>query len=298
MKFAIHTLVFYGADQLHLMIQNTGPYVDKIYLSHSKIPWSAYNAEAKEKYNSAADASMVNSLPFKEKIVWLEGVWETEEAQRNHSLLRAREDGIDYMIIQDVDEYYLPQDFLANLEGIRRNPMYGSYRCPWTVFWKSTDYVIQVREHEGVKVTTVTTCPNFAVNVQREDVKFVNRRLVNGINQSYKLPGLCYHLAWVLSDEEVLRKIETWGHSHQFDRKKWYRHKWLAWTPSTKFIGHITRANYLQAVPFKGMLPIELNNFPKKAHQTIPLSLGERVDNAFLDFLSWLRLMLSKLKHG
>jgi hypothetical protein len=297
MRFAIHTLVFYGLDTLKLMVENTGAYVDKIYLSHSAIPWSAYNAGARGQYRSEVDKSMVESLPFKEKIVWLEGVWSSEEDQRNHSLEQARVDGMDYMIIQDSDEFYIPESFLANLSGIEANPNYPVYRCPWTVFWKSLNYVIQVREHEGERGVTVTTCPNFAVNVRMHDVKFVSRRLVNRMDQTYTLSGLCLHLAWILSDEEVLQKIQTWGHSHQFDYKKWYQQKWLAWQPGTRYIGHITRANYLMAVPFIGSLPRELNNFPVKKQVVRPLTLIEEFDSLVKDYYSLFVVKSNMLKN-
>jgi len=295
-KFAIHTLVFYGLDTLRLMVQNTGALVDKIYLSHSKKPWTAYNEQAAVHYESNINERFIDDFPFREKIVWLEGEWRSEEDQRNHSLKRARADGMDYMIIQDADEFYLESEFLANLQAIRANPNYPAYRCPWTVFWKTTGYVLNVRQ--GNTFATVTTCPNFAVNVNMPDVKFSSRRLVNRIQEAYMLPGLCLHLAWVLSDAEVLQKIETWGHSHQFDRMAWYRHKWKAWKPSIKYIGHISRANYLGAVPFKGILPPELQGLFIRGQQYEPLTIRDQMYCWYLDMKSRLRTRLSELLRG
>lgn len=294
MKFAIHTLVFYGADMLRMMVQNTGRFVDRIYVSHSIQPWNAYNKKAVSLYKSDITERFFEGFPFREKIVWLEGVWASEEDQRNHSLKRAREDGMDVMIIQDVDEFYTPEAFKANLEGIQKNPNYPAYRCPWTVFWKSLDYVLEVRLH-GQRPATVTTCPNFAVNVKDTSVKFVSRRLVNRINEAYMLPGLCLHLSWVLSDEEVMQKISTWGHSHQFNLLKWYKHKWLAWQPTTKNIGNISRAGYSKAVPFTGALPPELVLLAPKSQQFRRLSIWEKLDCSLLDLASILRFRLSLL---
>ncbi|MEZ5050578.1 MAG: hypothetical protein R2766_13110 [Saprospiraceae bacterium] len=285
-KFSIHTLVFYSLDMLKLMVANTGQYVDKIYLSHSKMPWSVYNKNAAKLYCTSIDSSLIDDFPFKDKIVWLEGNWSSEEDQRNHSLERARSDGMDYMIIQDADEFYQPEEFIKNLKAIEANPNYPVYRCSWSVFWKSVDYVIQVRDHQGKKGAVITTCPNFAVNTRINDVKFINRRLINRMKDAYMLPGLCLHLAWVLSDDEVLQKIQTWGHSNQFDYLKWYRQKWLAWTPQSKYIGHITRANYLGAVPFAGDLPKELKSLPYKNQSLIELGLIEKLDSWLLDIFS------------
>lgn len=294
MKFAIHTLVFYGLDTLKLMVRNTGAFVDRIYLSHSRKPWNAYNQKASALYESAIDESFLHDFPFRDKIVWLEGEWRSEEDQRNHSLAQARLDGMDYMIIQDADEFYLAEDFLANLEGIRSNPNYPAYRCPWTVFWKNTNYVIRVRQ--GSSTSTITTCPNFAINLNMPDVEFNSRRLVNRIHEAHMLPGLCLHLAWVLTDEEVLQKIQTWGHSHQFNYMAWYRHKWKAWTPATNFIGHISRANYLRAERYQGRLPEELVNYAVAESVATPLTFGDRMFSIWLDLKSVILTKLSLLK--
>lgn len=278
------------------MLANTGAFVDRIYLSHSPVPWNQYNEQARSSFRSDFNKSRLSSFPYSNKVKLLEGVWISEEDQRNHALQTAKKDGMDYLIIQDADEFYLPEDFQKNLEGIRNNPDYPMYRCPWTVFWKTTEYVIQVRDHEGKVNQTVSTCPNFAVNIHWPNISFSSRRLVNQMEDAFMLEGLCLHLAWVLSDEGVLQKISTWGHSHQFDFQKWYRHKWLAWKPETKYIGHITRYNYRAAVPYTGKLPKELEEFEVDSQSYQALNLIEKIDCFFLDGLSFLKVLLSQLK--
>jgi hypothetical protein len=281
------------------MIENTGDLVDKIYLSHSRVPWSAYNKLAIDIHQSTMSIELIADFPHKEKIVWLEGIWKTEEDQRNHSLDRARADGMDYMIIQDADEFYHPNEFSNNLKEIASNPNYPVYRCPWIVFWKDLKHVIQVRNTSG-NFATITTCPNFAINLNMSEVRFVNRRLVAQMDQAYQLSGLCYHLAWVLSDDSVLKKIETWGHSHQFNYMKWFKHKWLAWREETRYIGTISRANYLKAIRFEGTIPAELKGLPSLEQRFVPLSIIEKIDNLRLDVQSlisiYTRVGLSKLK--
>jgi hypothetical protein len=297
MKFGILALAFYGDRTLKRMISNTGGFVDKIYISHSPIPWNQYNDKARDKYKSTFDIMSISNFPFREKIELISDIWPSEEAQRNDALKKARTDGIDYLIIQDADEFYLPEDFQKNLEGIRNNPHHPAYRCPWTVFWKTTNYVIQVREHKGKPRQTVTTCPNFAVNVNWPGIQFSNCRLVNEMDQACMLEGLCLHLAWVLSDSEVQQKISTWGHSHQFNTQKWYKHKWLAWQPKTRFIGHINRYNYIQAVTYKGALPSELNGLSAGLQNYRPLSFFEKLDCFVIDLISIVYVKLSKFKY-
>lgn len=296
MKFAILTLAFYGSKTLDRMLMNTGGFVDKIYLSHSPIPWSKYNPEARTMFKSDFDIDKISKLPYYEKIELLQGVWESDEAQREHALKQARADGIDYLIVQDSDEFYLPEDFQKNLDGIRANPDHPVYVCPWVKFWKNTRYVMQARKHKGLYFQTVTTCPNFAVNVNFPGIHFNLSRLVNENRKAFMLNGLCLHLCWVLTNEEVLKKISTWGHSHQFDYKKWYKHKWLSWTPETKNIGLFKRTDYYQAVPYYGEFPKELDGLDMPEQTLEPLSLSEKIDSWRIDKISMIRFFFLELR--
>lgn len=294
MKFGIMTLAFYGSATLPRMLQNTGPYVDKIYLSHSPVPWSQYNKNARSIFKSEFTADILSKLPFSEKIVFIEGVWDTDEAQREDALQRARKDGIDYLIIQDADEFYMPDQFLLNLKTIQQNPNFPAYTCPWVKFWKSTKYVMEAREHEGKKDQVISLCPNFAVNVNWPGIHFNLSRLVNEMDNAYKLPGLCLHLCWVLSDDQVLKKISTWGHSHQFDYKSWYKHKWLAWTPTMKYIGVFSRANYNRAVTHSFELPKEIEDFEINGQNYIPLNFFEKIKSFYMDLTSLIKIRINE----
>lgn len=296
-KFAILTLCFYGTRTLDRMLLNTGAYVDKIYLSHSPLPWLNVATGLRPDQKSDFDPEVVPNLPYAEKIHFLTGIWDSEEAQRQHAMDQARIDGIDYLIIQDADEFYSVDEFSKNLGGIALNPNFPAYTCPWTVFWKSKDYVIEMRSSSDGSPTTVAKCPNFAVNVNWPGIRFTKARLVNEINRAFKLDGLCLHFAWVLSDEEVTVKVSTWAHSHQFNVKKWLQHKWFGWQPQTRSIGHITRYNYLRAVRFTGSLPLEAASIPTPDQNYRRLNSFARVESACLDALSMLRTLLSETKH-
>lgn len=296
MKFGILTLAFYGNNTLERMLANTGGLVDKIYLSHSPVPWNKYNTHARENFTSDFNSERISTFPFANKIHFLEGIWESEESQREQALQQARADGIDFLIIQDADEFYLPEDFMKNLEGIRNNPNYPAYTCPWLKFWKNTGFVMQARKHNGKSKQTVTTCPNFAVNVNYPGIHFCSKRLINESENSFMLEGLCLHLCWVLTNEEVFKKISTWGHSHEFDYQKWFKHKWLSWREDTRYIGLFKRSDYLRAVPFKGALPKELDDFELPKQEYRRLSILEKLDCWRLDLKSLIQIELSEKK--
>jgi hypothetical protein len=278
------------------MIENTANYVDKIYLSHSDIPWRNARTGVRESIVSDFDEAIIARSTHRDRITLISGRWDSEEEQRQEALLCAKRDGIDYLIIQDADEFYLPEEFKRNLDGIRRNPNHPTYTCPWVVFWKSLDYVVELRQIGPGVGGIINTCPNFAVNTRWPDISFSKARLVNFSNNAFRLPGLCLHLAWVLSDDEVLSKVKTWAHSHQFNADKWYFHKWRAWQPQMKNIGHITRYNYRQAVRFECDLPKELEGLENPEQKFRALTLTERFDSFLLDNISMLRVNASRLK--
>ncbi|HSR37790.1 MAG TPA: hypothetical protein VLL95_02655 [Phnomibacter sp.] len=296
LRFGVMTLLYYSEGTIVEMIDNCAPFVDKIYVGFSELPWSDYNKNARTEFKGSASLEVLKDSKWHDKIEVISGVWKSEVDERNDILSKARQDGMDYLIIQDADEFYHPEDYRRNIEGITANPNHPVYRCPWTVFWKNTENVILIRPDMYSKPTTVTTCPNFAVNCNMPDVQFAVTRLANRMNEAFMLTGLCLHLAWVLDDEKVWMKVQTWGHSHQFNGKKWFKHKWLAWKPSTSYIGNITRANYLKAVPFKGELPEQLKTMPQLKQEYVPLTMAEKLDCMIMDATSVVLQSLKILK--
>jgi hypothetical protein len=285
-RFAVMTLMFYGEGTILRMIDNCGPFVEKIYVGFSEVPWSEYNKKARQEFKASATVDILKASKWADKIVVIQGVWPSDEAERNAILDRARADGMDYLIVQDADEFYTPESYRQNLEGIAANPNHPVYRCPWIVFWKTTDYVLTCRNSIFDKPTPVTTCPNYAVNCKMPDVYFSKSRLINRMGEAFMLDGLCLHLSWVLDDELVLKKVLTWGHSHQFNGKKWYQQKWLAWAPGETNLGHITRVDFGPAIKYKVDLPEELKNLPALKQDYVPLNFIQRIDSRIRDYSS------------
>jgi len=74
-----------------------------------------------EKYfKNVSNKDLLKNSEFYNKIVLIEGEWKYEEDQRNACLRAARDDKIDYLIIQDCDEFYSDEDFLMNLSDISK----------------------------------------------------------------------------------------------------------------------------------------------------------------------------------
>ena len=246
-KFAAHALLFDSQKWILTMIENCGPFVEKIYVAYSELPWT-YNPSARDTIKNTADPSILLNSQYANKIELIHGVWERDEDQRNACLDRAKADGMDFLIIQDADEFYKQSDYSRMLEQIANNPEYDFYKTPWCVFWKSFDYIL-----EGENGSTVIGFPEVAINC-KHNVRFTRARVPNSQNY-FLLDVLCYHGSYVSTDDEMYRKIHTWGHAHQFDRDMWYQNKWLRWTESTEGLHPVSPSVFRRAVRFKGDLP-------------------------------------------
>lgn len=302
MKFGVH-MFLYNVNRFILpALANCGPHVDRIYVIYSEQPWSRYNAQARGLYRNRTSPDILDQSPYRDKITLLRGEWESEDDARNAALSRARSDGMDYLVVQDADEYYFHADYRKNLEFLAAHPEVSYFRAQWYLFWKSTDYIIQ-----GWHGKVISNCENFAVNC-RTPVTFSRYRLVAApVEAALTVPGVGYHLSSVYSDEEMLEKLSTWGHAQQVgNRQRWFEQKWQYWTESTRFLSVIPpRATSWKAIRFDAPLPEVLRDFPnpdvvfrrKTTAQAILWRLGEGFD---LLALGWwiLRGMLSRAWRG
>ena len=252
-KFAAHVLLFDTQKWILRMIENCGPFVEKIYVAYSELPWT-YNPNARINFKNTANPTILSHSKYFDKIELVQGIWDRDEDQRNACLDKAKSDGMDFLIIHDADEFYKHNDYNRMIEQITHNPDYDFYKTPWYVFWKSFDYIL-----EGENGSTVIGFPEVAINCKR-DVRFVRARTPNS-QHYFLLDALCYHGSYVLTDNEMYRKIHTWGHAHQFDQKAWYCNKWLGWTESTKDLHPIYPSVLKRAVKFVGSLPEVLSDF-------------------------------------
>jgi hypothetical protein len=248
-RFAAHVLLFDSQKFILQMIDNCGPFVEKIYVAYSKVPWR-YNPEARDFMTNSADPSILMESKYADKIELITGVWDWEHEQRNACLKKAKEDGFDFLIVQDADEFYTVEDYGRMIRVISSEPDYDYYITPWCNFWKSWDYILVNASGEA----TSGFYPNVAMNCSL-DIWFSNLRGPGYSNNIKVLDSLCYHGSYVLNDEEVYRKISSWAHAQDFDREDWYRNKWLNWTEDSVDLHPTHPYVWKQAIKFTGELP-------------------------------------------
>lgn len=247
MKIATHVLLFNQDKWILKNIENSAPFVDKIYVSWSELPWD-YNKNARVQFKNKSDLSILEQSPYIDKIEIVSGVWDKDEDQRNACLDTAKRDGMDYLLIHDADEFYTKSDFQKLIDGIKSNPDYDYYTTPWITFWKNFDNVISTKEGD-----IICGYPEVALNIKRGN-RFVRCRRPNG-SKIKRLDSLCHHASYVLTDDECWYKINTWGHAHQFNTKLWFDNKWLKWTDETIGLHPITPNAWYTTKKYDNDLP-------------------------------------------
>ncbi len=249
-KFATHVVLFGQDKWIMRNIANAYPHVHQIYVAYSEQPWT-YNPNARNVYKNSFDLNLIHNSPYADKVTIIEGVWATEEDQRNACAEEAAKAGMDYLLIHDADEFYHDHEFYEVLRYIRDNPNHDYYKIAWHCFWKSFKYVLL-----DAKGDDITGYPEFCINLKR-GVRFQSKRRPNKTNftiipSSY---GVCYHGSYVLTDKELQEKINTWGHTNDFNKEYWFKEKWLKWTPEMVDLHLVSPSAWSRAVPFKGTLP-------------------------------------------
>jgi acetyltransferase-like isoleucine patch superfamily enzyme len=273
-RFAAHVIVFNCDRTILKMLKNCGPFVEKIYVAYSPVAWT-YNPEAREQIPNSTPLSILEKSGFSHKIEVIRGEWCTDEETRNACLLRAKEDGFDFLIIQDPDEFYFHADYARNIQEIIDHPHYEQYTTPWICFWKTLDYVLL-----GKDGSTITGFPQFAVNLKK-DVHFVQSRITSAVSERL-LPGVCFHLSYVLSDKELHSKISTWAHTRDFNTGEWFRTKWLEWNPLTRDLHPINPETWAIAASFNGSFPEELEGYESPQPTIAPYRVSDHIRAAVL----------------
>lgn len=141
----------------------------------------------------------------------VEGDWKTEAQQFNYGLNLLRD--YEWIIICDADERYLPRD-LGHIIEMLDVCVGDVLKSNMKVYWKTKDYEITPEQ---------TDFPTIAV---RNNINFLQARATNGLNTSWTMYHM-YHLSYVRSDEEMLKKITTFTHADEFDFLSWYNNIWL-----------------------------------------------------------------------
>lgn len=258
MRIASHTLGFNVSRFLPGVIDNAAPFVDKIFVALPSRPWN---------YNPFMRATVLNSTTIDDfrasknfdKIEFVIGDWETEEDTRNACLNVAREQGFDWLITQDADEFYSISAWNQALDRLESSPKnIGCFKTTWFNFWKSAQYIIRY-DHGSLKDANV----NFAIRCD-SNVNFKRARMSTYLNPEI-LDTPCYHFGYVLSDEDMALKIKTWAHTSEFNPELWFALKWLGWNERSRNLYPTHPTFWKQAI----RTPFEVADFAQQFSTSI-----------------------------
>jgi glycosyltransferase involved in cell wall biosynthesis len=147
--------------------------------------------------------------------------WPNQAAQFNFGLHLLHEEGVDWALIVDADEFYTPED-IGRLVGQIRTTQYDAILATnMDVYWKSPEYKIIPDQYDY---------PVIAIKTNK---RFKDKRHVESDVTTTNTHGdiTLHHMSYVRTNEQMKKKIKTFEHSHEFNTDQWYEDIWLWWEP-------------------------------------------------------------------
>jgi len=177
--------------------------------------------------------------------------WPNQAEQFNYGLNMLHKEGYEWAIICDADEYYTPLGIKVLLEDIESD-ITGQLRAPYMeVYWKMPIFRISNRQTDN---------PVVAI---RTDQNFSNKRTPS-LSEYGSTIAMLSHFSYVRNDKEMLKKIESFEHSDEFDRNAWYNNVWKKWIPSMKNLHPVVPEIFQMASYRPAPRPIIKNFYHKK----------------------------------
>lgn len=249
-------------EQLIKAVQNSS-HLDKCYIGLYEKNWNGTT-------HQSLNDDLLHSLGGNTEIVFLtdeqmhitgkESPNTVETHCRNYILEKSKSENFDLMIVQDTDEFLCKEDYDFMMNDYFPTMFaqgYDSCAIRLKNFWKSWKHIL-VCEEELVPEWPGEWA-NFGIRIQPE-TKFLEIRQHTSIQKcGVKQPCYLYHGTFVHTDENVKKKIRSWGHSNDIDFDVWYRDKWLNWTLETTDLHPSIRPSiWKRAVEYTGNLPEQL----------------------------------------
>lgn len=242
-SFAGLCCVYDDPTWLAQMISSVYSQVGALYFLVSDRPWNS------ERVDNTRTISIIREFPDPDrKIHFIPGDWTNETDQRNAGLALMAQAGFQYCFIVDADELYDPVDLTRMQTAVLSRTDVGCWYMSWFTYWKSEEFRIDPPEQYTPAVFLRLDCARFREN--RHVIAPMHGVLSPQI-------GMCHHMSYARSDEEILRKIRTFSHAQEI-RPEWFEKVWLRWNSDhgLENLHPVYPAAYRRAIPQpKSMLP-------------------------------------------
>lgn len=171
------------------------------------------------------------------------GCWTSEASQRNYGMQKLQDEGYDWVLVVDADEFYTPVGVAALLQSVR-GPANAVTSPQMSVYWKTEEYRIAPEQRDNPIVAL------------RASQRFTWGRH-SKVGQRAQSHARLYHLSYVRDDEEMSAKLASFSHQHEI-RPNWYEEVWLQWTPQSR-----------------DLHPVVPPQFAETFHDPVPDTIGQ-----------------------
>lgn len=144
------------------------------------------------------------------------GNWPGQAEQFNYGL-ETYFPGYDWVLIVDADEFYTKKDINILIKELSETDADAITAPNMEVFWRKPFYRVFPKQTDN---------PIIAV---RPHVRFTNKRSAECSKSGSE--ATLYHMSYVRSDEEMLKKIDSFEHTNEFNKDYWYNNVWMKWRP-------------------------------------------------------------------
>lgn len=237
MKIAAVYCVYNEDEYIEYSIRSIDEFVDRIFVLLGELPYSAYNARAREEFHAAdrTEAIVTALAKTHPKIMLVKGTWDSELEHRNAGLRLCRQARADYYFLVDGDEIYR-QDHLDTLrEEIIAHPEAGQFIIKCDIFWRSFRYRIPADDLAWMPRRLFKLTRWSELGKSRIPLPIPCRFTGNNKTNSWGavhhiLPErvIFYHFSFARSPEKMREKLLTYSHAHEVPRG-WFERVWLRW---------------------------------------------------------------------
>ena len=237
MSIAAVYCVYNEEEYIEYSIRSIHDFVDRIFVLLGRMPYSAYNARAREQFQVPdRTEAIIRALAAESpKIGLVTGTWDSELEHRNAGLRLCRRAGMDYYFLVDGDEVYR-RDHLENLrQELRAHPEAGQFIIKCDLFWRSFRYRIPADDQAWMprRVFRMTRWSELGKSHIPVPVpcRFTGNNKTNSRGRVHHIDPrrvIFYHFSFARSPEKMREKLLTYSHAHEI-LNGWYERVWLRW---------------------------------------------------------------------
>jgi hypothetical protein len=249
-------VMFDDLEYLDLSLSTVTQVMDQAYILLNEKTWRGNYTRDTEQVKKDL-TSIVDKYPGKVQVI--ETNFNEEHEQRNFGIEISRQNGFEWSLIIDTDEFYT----VSQLQMLKHVPIgfpgiqsVNSVSAHWYTYWKYQDKTLYViSPPEGFRPIILIDNNRFIFTDKRSGSP------VNGDFQTLSPPFQTlafHHFSYCRSDEYIQKKLATTSHSHEI-LPDWYKKVWLDWKPGMRNLHPVSPGVYQTAVPVDmNTLPVEI----------------------------------------